>query len=199
MKNNDIKLEKCRFIGDSNLNKAIYTDNDGETVECTQTKFIKALTQSEKYIKGGKKLNLGKDSERISYLIDYGNKVSYPQEMIKVTFDKKNLYNGDANAIAIDSICKNAIKINKNNIKKKVLIGTALVLVTSAVLGVTAVGLDYALKKEDEYQNGKIQEYMSDINQRRFENGLGPIGTEDSIDYDDLTFDFDNNENIKSR
>lgn len=198
MKKN-IEMEKFRFVGGAQNNEAVCIKNDGTMMNCTQTVIIEALAKSKKYIKGGKKIDFGENSGVVSYLIDYGSKDDNPKEMIKITFDKKYLLDGDVNALAIDSICKNAITIKNNNVKKKILKGTALVLVSAAMVGTMVAGFSYAASKETEYQTKKTEEYISKLNQERFKNGLGPIGENSNISYDDEDFDLTYEASNKSR
>lgn len=185
MKKN-VEIEKCRFMGDSNSNLAVYTTVYGESLKIRQTDFIADLSKMQKYIQGGSKINLGSDSSRISYLIDYGINKNEPKQIIKVTIDKENLAKGDVNTIAIDSLCRNAITIKKNNIKKKVMSGVAMTLVTVGLVGTMITGLSYAAKKETEYQTTKTQEYISDINAERIKNDVGTMDTGFNIEYSNL-------------
>lgn len=171
----DIEVEKYRFIGDSSVNRVLCTNADGSKAQYTQTDFIAALAQNKKNIKGGRKLKFGANNGKVSYLIDYGNDEKRPQQMIKVTIDEENIAKGDVNALAIDSICQHSIKIGKNNIKKKILSGVAMTLVTVSFAGILVGGFAYASKKEDEYQKQRMEEYITQMNEARRENGLDPL------------------------
>ncbi len=189
----DIELEKYRFIGDSSVNKVVCIKADGSQIECTQTDFISALAQSKKYIKGGSKLKLN-NSGKISYLIDYGNDEKEPKQMIKVTIDEENLSKGDTNALAVDSICQHSITVRKNNIKKKVLAGVAMTLVTAGLAGVLVSSFAYAAKKDAEYESKKTESYVSQLNEERRKNGLDDLTFGDNtnasqIDYENLILD----------
>lgn len=192
----DIELEKFQFIGDSSVDRVICTKANGTKVTCTQTDFITALAQNRKSIKGGRKLRLNTNSGKVSYLIDYGNDENPPQQMIKVTMDEENLAKGDINALAVDSICQHSITVRKNNIKKKVINGVAATLVTISLTGALIGGFIYAAEKESKYESERMHEYITQMNDERRKNGLGPltfgddasseVSYEDSMD-DDLT------------
>lgn len=192
MKNN-IELEKCRFVGDSSVNEAIYTKDDGTTLKCTQTDFIDALAKSKKYIKSGRKLKTNSNNGKISYLIDYGNKENEPKQMIKVTFDEENLAKGDVNALAVDSVCQHSITVRKNNVKKKVLTGVALTLVCVGLSGTLA----YGLEKDSEYQTKKMEDYIEQTNDKRREQGLNPLPYGEQNYSDDQGYVIDENDIIE--
>lgn len=187
MKNNNIELEKYKFIGDSNVNEAICIRNDGSKHYCTQTDIITALVQNKKYIKGGTKLKLNKDSKNVSYLIDYGTDEKQPKQLIKITFDKNNLLKGDPNALAIDSICNKAVILKKNNIKKMIITGTAAALVGAGIAGAMAVGFAYAAEKEHEIQNEETRQYQKWLEEEEKKNELG-LSTGDVLEFPEDTF-----------
>lgn len=171
----DIELEKYRFIGDSSVNRVIGTRADGTKITCKQTDFIAVLAQSKKDIKGGRKLKFNTNSGKIGYLIDYGNDENEPQQMIKVTIDEENITKGDANALAVDSICQQAVTIRKNNLKKKVLSGIAMTLVTVSLTGALIGGFTYAAEKEAKYESEKMHDYITQMNEERRKNGVEPL------------------------
>ncbi len=177
---NNIKVDKCRFIGSSHVNEVMYIRSDGTKFKCTQDDFIEALVKSKRHIKGGEKINLGSDSSRVSYLIDYGNKENEPQEMIKVTFDKKYLLSGDSTALAVDYLCQYAVNVRKNNIKKKVLSGVAMVLVTAGLVG-TAVGLSYSEMEKNKYERDASKDIVYETSNEELHSGLENLIFEDDI------------------
>lgn len=177
----DIELEKFQFVGDSSVNRVICTKADGTKITCTQTAFITALAQSKKDIKGGRKLKLNTNSDKVSYLIDYGKDENEPQQMIKVTMDKESIAKGDVNALAVDSICQHSITIEKNNVKKKVLEGIAMTLVTAGLAGALVGGFVYASKKETKYESSKNHDYITQMNEERLKNGVEPLTFDDDL------------------
>lgn len=179
MEKKEIKIDKCRFIGDSHINDAVFTHYDGTKRKCTQDDVIELLVRFKRHIKGGRKLDLGDNNTRVSYLIDYGIKENEPKEMIKITFDKSNLLLGDANAVAIDSICQYAVTVRKNNIKKKIRSVAAMVLVTSSLVG-TAVGLGYAEIQKNKYQPDKSEIIVQEEN-NNLDNGLENLIFEEDL------------------
>lgn len=185
MKNNNIELEKYKFIGDSNDNQAIYIGSNGSQSYCSQTDIIAALTQNKQYIKGGSKIS--DNTKNVSYLITYGNDNNKPKELIKITFDKNNLLKGDPNALAIDSICNKAIVIKKKNIKKMILSGTAAALVGAGVAGAIVVGFAYAAQKEHEIQNEETKQYQEWLEKSKKEKEFG-LSTGDVLEFPEETF-----------
>lgn len=182
MKKDNVELEKFMFIGDSDVNEVICIKSDGSKAYCTQTDLIAALTQNKKHIKGGSKLKLSDNDKKISYLINYGNNENEPKELIKITFDKNNLLKGDPNALAIDSICNNAITVGKKNIKKLILSGTAAALVGAGLAGAMFVGFAYASKKEQEYQNQETKQYKEWLEYEKQKEKLGLNINDDALE-----------------
>lgn len=143
-----------------------------------QKHLIKAL--SSEYVKNGKKLESTFDCCDQIYLFNCGD------EIIKIGVDKKSLENGDSNALAVDGMCKNAIRVRKVNIRNNIIAGgLSFALVVSMVLG-----FRYAAKKEADIQREEDHQYISSLDEQRKDKGVSPIlsdgSTIDTSDYDDI-------------
>lgn len=139
-----------------------------------QTKLIKAL--SSEHVKNGKKLESTFDCCDQIYMFDCG------EEIIKIGVDRKLLENGDANALAVDGMCQNAIRVRNVNIRNKVIAGG----LTVVFMVLTALGFRYAAKKEAEIQKNEDSKYVQYINEQRNANGVPQMLPDGStLDYTD--------------
>lgn len=163
--------ETFKFIGDSAGNKAKRIVKGEPTETYTQTDIIAAFNDNKGLICGGSKLNTGKDSPSIAYMIYFGKEKSNPEQIIKIIINKSMIEKGDINTLAIDSLCQYSLRVNKKN-NKKLILGTIAGTLGGLVLaGSMLGGLVWADKKESEIQNKKAEDHQEWLTEQRIGNG----------------------------
>lgn len=165
------QIEKYRFIGDSTTNKAKRIVKGEPTELFSQTDIIEAFNNNKSLVCGGSKLITGKNDSRVGYIIYFGKEKSNPDQIIKIILDKEVLEKGDVNALAIDSLCQYAIRVNKKNNKKLAISAIAGTLAGIGLAGAIVGGLIYADKKEGKIRDKEISDYQSWLQEQRMENG----------------------------
>lgn len=167
----DGQIENYRFIGDSTTNKVRRMVKGEPTTLFSQTDIISVLNNNKNLVCGGSKLTTGKNDSRIGYIIYFGKEKFNPDQIIKIIIDKEVLEKGDVNALAIDSLCQYAIRVNKKNNKKLAISAIAGTLAGLGLAGAIVGGIIYADKKESKIQDKKNQEYQEWLQEQRMENG----------------------------
>lgn len=187
MKRKMEETERYRFIADSGIAKRIYPDGHEEIYD--QEKIIRTLNVNKQYMIGGQKVNGPIDSPRQAYLIHYGFDKENVTQIIKIVVDKSSLEKGDPNALAIDDICRDAIKVKNVRIAKNV--GYTLIAGAAGIAFATMI--ISAATKESEADKNKNKEFIDEANRHRYENGIEQLGaSQGGLTFDDLTFE-DNN------
>lgn len=192
--------ETYRFIGDSTTNQAKRMVK-GEPIQTfTQTSIIEAFNDNKNFICGGSKLLTGKNDSRVGYMVYFGNDKTNPEQIINIVLDKDVLESGDVNALAIDSLCQYAIRVNNKNNKKLALAAIAGTLGGLVVAGSLIGGLIWADSKEQNLQEEKANEYQGWLHQERMENGTYKSWLEEQnlIDMDSVNEVLEENVNRRS-
>ena len=165
------EIETFRFVGDSTTNKAKKMINGKTVATYTQTGIIDTFNKNKHLVCGGSKLISKKNDSRIGYMVYFGKDKTDLDQIIKIVLDKESLEKGDINALAIDSLCQHAIRINKINNKKIALVATASVLGGLVVAGSLIGGMIWADKEETKNRKSDIEEYQEWLHEQRMENG----------------------------
>lgn len=171
MKKN-IEVETYRFVGDSKENVAKYIVKGQPVKDYSQTKIIEALNANKQYVVSGTKLKSSIDNPRQAYLIQYGKDKENVDQIIKIVIDKDQLIAGDPNALAIENLCKQSIKVKIKNTAVKVL---AVATVALAAAGLT--GSFIAASNMDAKDNeSKMSSYTQEVQQEQMLNGEVALG-----------------------
>lgn len=165
------EIEKYHFVGDSKKNIAKRIVKGEPVSSYTQTGIIEAFNSNKNLVCGGSKINMGENNTRVGYIIYFGKEKSNPDQIIKIILDKEMLEKGDINALAIDSLCQYAIRINKKNNKKLAIMAGASVLAAIGLAGALIGGLMWASEKEQEIQDKETRNYQDWLQEQRMENG----------------------------
>ena len=164
------QIETYRFLGDSFVNKAKRIVK-GEPIETyTQTDIIAAFNDKKHLVCGGSKLHTGKNDPCVRYMIYFGKEKKNPAQIIKIVVDKESIEKGNINALAIDSLCQYAIRVNKRNNKKLAMSAIAGTLGGLVLAGSLIGGMIWADQKEGEIQNKKVEDYQEWLKEQRIEN-----------------------------
>lgn len=165
------QIETYKFIGDSSVNRAKKNVKGQPTETYMQTDIIAAFNDNKNLICGGSKLITGKDDSRMGYVVFFGKEKTNPEQIIKIIIDKKTIEKGDVNALAIDSLCQYALRVNKKNNKKLAMSAIAGTLGGLVVAGALVGSMIWADKKEDEIRNKNSEDYQEWLREERMENG----------------------------
>lgn len=165
------QIETYRFVGNSITNKAKKIVNGKTVAMYTQTGIIDTFNENKHLVCGGSKLFSKKNDSRVGYMVYFGKDKTNPDQIIKIVLEKESLDKGDVNALAIDSLCQHAIRINKINNKKIALVTTASVLGGLVIAGSLIGGMIWADQKEGEVQNKKVESHQDWLTEQRMENG----------------------------
>ena len=165
------QIETYRFVGNSITNKAKKIVNGKTVAMYTQTGIIDTFNENKHLVCGGSKLFSKKNDSRVGYMVYFGKDKTNPDQIIKIVLEKESLDKGDVNALAIDSLCQHAIRINKINNKKIALVTTASVLGGLVIAGSLIGGMILADKEESKNRKSDVEEYQQWLHEQRMENG----------------------------
>ena len=147
------QIETYRFIGDSSVNEAKRIVKGEPITTYAQTEIIAAFNNNKSLVCGGSKIATDKNNPSVGYMIYFGKEKINPDQIIKIVIDKESIEKGDVNALAIDSLCQYAIRVNKKN-NKKLAMGAIAGTLGGLVLAGSLIGaMIWADQKEGENQN----------------------------------------------
>lgn len=172
-----IEKETYEFVGDSKNNLVFQMQNGKMIGTYSQTSIIRGLNENKQYVVSGKKIKSPIDNPRQAYLIYYGKDKEHVDQIVKIVIDKKNLENGDPNALAIEGMCLSSVNVKIKQWAIRALAVTSAVVVMSGI----GYGIVKGFEKESKAREEKLSGYYEQLNDQRIEKGLSPLGNGDSL------------------